>query len=180
MKKRLPISRSLIKLAAFVVILMTSINSYAQKAKLQTAFIYQITQLIEWCPDGKEGNFTIGVLGNEGELMSELNALNNRRVGTQQVEVINIADLSGLSKTNILFVPQSQFNNIDQVTSRVSGFCTLIISDRPDSVTRGAGISIVYDERHGRLVLEINTRYMRANSLNVNRRLIDLASNVHY
>lgn len=179
MENHLRLPACLMRIFLVIFALMISINSQAQKEKLQTAFIYQITQLIEWCPEGKEGNFIIGLLGSENALMSELNALNNRRAGTQRIEVINIADVSAISRTNILIVPDSQFNNIDQISSKVSDFCTLIVSDRVGSASRGAGISIVYDQRQSGLVLEINNRHMRMNSLNVNQRLLNLASNVY-
>jgi len=47
---------SFFKPLALVLMLMLSINANAQKEKLQTALIYQLTRLVEWCPEGKQGN----------------------------------------------------------------------------------------------------------------------------
>ncbi len=162
-----------------VIMMMATVKSYAQKERVQAAFIYQLTQLIEWCPDGQNGNFVIGVLGDAPELFRELSTLNNRRVGSQPIEVVPVDGVADIAQPNILFVASSQFGNIDQIETQVSGFCTLIISDQSGSASRGAGITTEYDERDGRLRLDISRRYMRDKSLNVSNRLYNLATNIY-
>jgi hypothetical protein len=179
MKQHFAFTRTGFRLAIIVLLIALSVDVNGQKERIQTAFIYQMTQLIEWCPDGKEGNFVIGIIGDVPDLYQEMIGLNNRRVGTQQIEVSPIRDISEISRTNILIVPDEQFDNINEIASHVSDFCTLIISDRRGSATRGAGIAMVYDERQSGILLDINQRYMRTNSLTVNRRLLDLATNLY-
>ena len=179
MKQQFKFKKTGFRLAIIVFLIALYVDAYGQKERIQTAFIYQMTQLIEWCPEGKEGNFVIGIMGDVPELYQEMMGLNNRRVGTQQIEVSAIQDVLEISRTNILIVPDNQFDNINEISSLASGFCTLIISDRRGSATRGAGIAMVYDERQSGIVLDINQRYMRTNSLTVNRRLLDLATNLY-
>lgn len=168
--------------AKFIVLsglLILSINVSAQKEKLQTAFIYQLTRLIEWCPEGKEGNFVIGVLGNEPTLMAELTALTARKVGNQQIEIKAFANISNIEPTNILFVSNAHFDSMKDVAAKIGNHCTLIVSERTGGANKGAGVSIIYNEKLAKLELEINKGYMKRTSLNVNDQLYSVASTVY-
>jgi hypothetical protein len=173
------ILKSKITIPVLVGLLFFSTNALAQKERLQTAFIYQLTRLIEWCPDGKEGNFVIGVVGNAPELATELAALQTRRVGTQQIEIKNFASINDITTCNILFVPESIFGSIKDISSKVSKHCTLIISDRSGAALQGAGITLTYVEKVSKIEFEINRSYMNRNSLNVNSQLFTLATSVY-
>jgi hypothetical protein len=170
---------SYLKPFVIIVIMMFSLNANAQKERLQTAFVYQLTRLIEWCPDGKQGNFVIAIIGSEPALLNELLALQVRRVGTQQIEIKTFPAIADITKANILFVPDAQFGNVDQISGLVSGTCTLIVSEREGSARRGAGVSLVYNTRIGKIEFEINRGYMREKSLNVNDQLYNLATNIY-
>ncbi|MDD3891277.1 MAG: YfiR family protein [Bacteroidales bacterium] len=169
------------RISAFttVFLLLLSIDANAQKEKIQTAFLYQITRLIEWCPEGTEGNFIIGVVGNEPAISSELNVLAARRVGSQQIEIKTFSSVAAITKANILFVPESQFNNINEIVAKTSDFCTLIVAEQYGATKKGAGISIVYNSRLSKLEFEISKSYMRRNSLNVSNQLYDLATSIY-
>ncbi|MDD2550403.1 MAG: YfiR family protein, partial [Bacteroidales bacterium] len=122
-----------------LAVMLFSITVNAQKGKMQTAFIYQLTRLIEWCPEGKEGNFVIAVVGDEPDLLHQLSALRVRRVGNQQIEVKSYPDVSEVDKANILFVPENLFEQITQIAQKAEGACTLIISDQVGSARTGKG-----------------------------------------
>ena len=169
---------SLLSVFVMVFFLSLSINANAQKEKLQTAFLYQLTRLVEWCPEGKQGNFVIGVLGNDPALMAELKALSARRVGTQLIEVKSFASANDITNANVVFVPNSQFGNIGAVASKTSGFCTLIVAEQSGAANKGAGVSIVYNERQSKLEFEIKG-YMQRKSLNVSDQLYNLATTVY-
>lgn len=165
--------------ALLAFFLLFGLSTFAQKERLQTAFIFQLTRLIEWCPDGKQGNFVIGVLGNEPTLMAELAALKSRRVGTQEIEIVTFNSIDAITRTNIIFVPENQFDNLSAITSKLSGTCSLIVTDRMGGANRGAGVSIPFNDRQGKLEFEINRGFMRRNSLSVSDQLYNIASNVY-
>ena len=164
-----------------LTILLLSITANAQKEKLQTAFIYQLTRLVEWCPEGKEGNFVIAVVGNDPELSNQLLALQVRRVGNQKVEIRSYPDASKVGKANILFVTNDQFDNVNKIAENAGGACTLIISDFEAAAKKdaGAGVSLVYNVRAEKIEFYINRNYMKDKSFNVNSQLYDLASRVY-
>lgn len=164
-----------------VFVLLISVSANAQKEKLQTAFIYQLTRLVEWCPEGKEGAFVIGIVGYEPTLFAELQTLQYRKVGGQPVEVKLYPTLSDIGKSNILFVPDSEFDKIDQIASKATGACSLIVSDRYGAARRGvgAGVTLYYNTSMGKIEFEINKKYMKDKSLSVNDQLYSLATNVY-
>lgn len=175
--KRFKIVRPLILLT----VMLLSITVNAQKEKMQTAFIYQITRLIEWCPEGKEGNFVVAVVGDEPELLGQLLALQVRRVGNQQIEVKSYPNVNAVGKANILFVPKSQIDLVNQIAEKAGGACTLIVSDVESTARNGAGagISLVFNVREGKLEFYVNRSYMSDRSFSVNSQLYDLATRVY-
>lgn len=172
---------SFFKPLALVLMLMLSINANAQKEKLQTALIYQLTRLVEWCPEGKQGNFVVAIVGNEPALLNELLALQVRRVGTQQIEVKSFVSIGDITKANILFIPESMFDNVEEITAKAGGECTMLISDKVGAARRGAGadVSLVYNTRVSKLELEINRGNMRSKGFSVNDQLYNLATNIY-
>jgi hypothetical protein len=172
---------SFVKPLALGLMLMVSINVNAQKEKMQTALVYQLTRLVEWCPEGKQGDFVVAVVGNEPTLLNELLALQVRRVGAQQIQVKNFASINDITRVNILFVTESQYDNIEQITAKVDGFCTLVVSDKDGSARRGAGagVSVWYDFRVSKLEMKINRGYMNEKGFNVSDQLYNLATNVY-
>ena len=171
----------IVKPLVLLTVMLLSITVNAQKEKMQTAFIYQLTRLIEWCPEGKEGNFVVALVGDEPELLSQLLALQVRRVGSQQIEVKSYPNVNAVGKANILFVPKSQLGVVDQIAKKAGGACTLIVSDEEAAARNGAGagVSLVFNVREGKLEFYINRSYMSDRSFNVNRQLYDLATRVY-
>ena len=164
-------------LVAFLIFFGLPAN--AQKEKLQTAFVYQLTRLIEWCPDGKAGNFVIGVVGDNPTLVTELSALQSRRVGDQQIEIKSFPNIDAASKSNILFIPNARSSDLKAAATKIGSDCTLIITDQEGGADLGAGVSIVFMAESSKIQYEINKRYMTKYSLNVNDQLYKLASKIY-
>lgn len=164
-------------LVTFLIIF--GLSASAQKEKLQTAFVYQLTRLVEWCPDGKAGNFIIGVVGDNPILVTELGALQSRRVGDQPIEVKSFSSIDAATKCNILFIPSARASDLKAANAKVGTDCTLIISDQEGGADMGAGVSIVFIAESSKIQYEINKRYMSKYSLNVNDQLYKLASKVY-
>ncbi|HRX68800.1 MAG TPA: YfiR family protein [Tenuifilaceae bacterium] len=165
----------------FPIILATfflgSISVNAQSYKIQTAFVYQLTRLIDWCPSGKQGNFTIGLFGNDANMLNELNTLKGRKVAAQSIEIIQINDLSQCGTVNILFVSRTKTSELQRIISAVGSGCTLVVADDPGAASKGAAISFL--ENNGKIQFEVNKSYAQKHSLTINNKLIELASTVY-
>lgn len=167
------------KKALFIVIVIgiVPLNVFSQLAKLQAAFIYQFTKMIEWCPQGKQGDFQLVLFGNDPELQNELSVLNGRMVGNQKLVFSSTSNLSDLSGSEVVVLPETNASRLAQVVNTIGNGCTLIVSMKSGAAANGAGISFV--ESGGKLLFEINRAYMQNHSLNVNDQLYKLAKAIY-
>ncbi len=165
------------RILSAIAICLFSAQAYPQIEKLQVAFIFQFTKLIEWCPEGKEGDFQIVLLGNDSELEKELNALNGRMVGSQKLVVSTTNSISNLAGYEIIVLSKAEASNAAQVLNAVGSRCALVISTKAGGAAAGVGISFV--ESGGKLQFEINRAYMQNHSLKVNDQLYKLAKTVY-
>ncbi|PID90447.1 MAG: hypothetical protein CSA97_02840 [Bacteroidetes bacterium] len=155
------------------IVLLSSLGAKAQNAKLQSAFIYQFTKLIEWCPAGKSGDFKIGVLGSGSAVGKELDRLHGRNVGSQTIKIVSFPSPGSVAKCNILYVPSSYASKLGSLKSKLSGGCALVVCDKVGSYGRGADIS--FDASGGRLSFEVNKTSMKGKGMKVSNKLVNLA-----
>ena len=148
----------------------------AQVEKIQTAFVLQLTRLVEWCPMGKQGNFTIGVLCDNPKILSELNSLQGKKVINQTIEVKKLSSVSEVKSVNIVFVSRDKISDLQSIIAAIGVNCTLIIADKPGAAGQGAAISFIED--NGRIHFEINASYAEKHSLRINNELVKLAKRV--
>jgi hypothetical protein len=151
-------------------------NVNAQNEKVHTAFIFQLTRLIDWCQDGKQGNFTIAVYGEDAKLLAELQSLQGRKVVDQTIVVKKFTNLSEVEKANIIFVSKTKIDEMSNVIAKLGSSCSLVISDKAGAAKQGAAISFI--DVDGKIQFEINKSYADRYSLKVNDQLIKLAKNV--
>ena len=61
-------------------------------AKIKAIYIYNFTKYIEWPESYRQGNFVIGIVGNNSTLVNELKKMATvKTVGNQHLEIKNIA-----------------------------------------------------------------------------------------
>jgi hypothetical protein len=163
--------------ALLVVLMGGNFSVQAQNEKLKTAIIFQFTRLIEWCPAGKQGNFTIGVYCDNKTLFDELSLLQGRTVANQIIDVKQITSPNDLGSVNIALVSRFKIHDLPTIITRVGSNCTLIIADQPGAVKEGAGISFI--EVNGSLKFDINKAYAERHSLTLSNDLMKMANSVY-
>lgn len=131
-------------LAAFCSILFTNkINAQASNAKMESVFMYNFTKLVNWPVAYRSGNFVIGVLGNSPIVNELKNMAKTKKAGSQNIEIVTFGSVGAITKCHIIFVPKGQAGNIPSVASKVSSFSTLIVSEAPGAIDKGAAINFV-------------------------------------
>lgn len=148
----------------------------AQKEKIQSAYIYQFTKLIDWCPSGKTGNFVIGVLGN-ASINSELTGLSGKKVGTQAIEIKTFATVAEIDKCNLLFIPSNKSNYLNAVNKKIGKNCILVITEKYGLAKEGASINFI--EEGGKIAFELNKTSLSDHSFTVNVKLMSMAKAVY-
>ncbi len=162
------------KLSLIIVLFLSvSIYSNAQIPKLQSIFIYNFTKYIEWPASYNTGNFVIGVLG-QSPLIKELNNLSKlKKAGNQPIVITRFHNVEEISKCNILFVPTNKSSQINDITNKLKGKSTLIITEKKGMAKQGAGINFVIIDNKQRF--ELNKANILKCNLKVSPSLVNLA-----
>ena len=168
-------SRFLIALV-LCVSLTTSHASVRSEYEIKAAYFYNFTQFISWiaAPD-KELPLRVCVLGDNpfGDL---LQPLAGRKSQGRTLELVNPEDLSTAAGCHVLFVSSSNLRNLPAVISMAQEGQMLTISELPGFVDAGGIIGYV---KQGNIIrFEINLRAADAAGININSRLLELASRV--
>ena len=133
--------KKIIYLSAITLFLVNSFKIQAQDAKFQALIIYNFTKLIDW--PNKSGNFTVKILGNS-ELAKELKDFTvDRKAGGKQIFDIVKVEPDNIDNCQVLFIGISECENLHQIIEKIGKNPTLIITEKPDLISKGAGISFV-------------------------------------
>lgn len=171
------------KKCAFVFILLFFIASslqaqaQAQHVRFQAVFIYNFTKYVKWPSSYKSGNFEIGVLGASSitnELKTKLEG--KKQVGSQRIKIKQYSSVASLGRCHILFIPKRSSGQIRSVLSKLSGKSTLIITESPGMITKGAVINFTF--QGVKVGFELNVREARKRNFRIDPALIRLAKNV--
>jgi hypothetical protein len=156
-----------------VFVALNYFNANCQTEKIQSAFIYQLTKHIDWCPALKGGDFVIATLG-ETSLTQELKSLlQSKTVGPQNISVKSVSSLSNISGINILVIPKNKSGQLSAALKQVEGKCTLVVTEELGLGKQGAGVNLI--EQDGKMVLELNKSYCSNHDLTVSSRLFNFA-----
>lgn len=143
-------------------------------ARIKSVFIYNFTRYVEWPTDYQSGNFIINMFGTNPAMLAELNALaKTKTVGTQKIEIRNTTSLDGIGKSNILYVTPDVTTPITDITAKIKGKSTLLVTEKPGYAKQGAAINfIVVDNRQK---FELNKANAEKYSLKVSAQLVTLS-----
>ena len=131
--------------------------------------IFHFTKYIDWPASSKAGNFIIGVIG-ESELYDALKtSLDNKKVGTQEIEIQRIKSSSSEFNCHILFIGDGESGNIKKIVAKTADNPILLVSESAGLARKGSCINfaVVWD----RLKLEIN-------KVNIEKRKLKIASDL--
>lgn len=138
--------------------------------KLETAFIFQFTNYIEW-PETDAGPFVISLLGDDG-LLPDLEELAKKKlVKGREIIVLFARDPSQLKASHIIVVHTDDEELLRLAVKRNNG--ALIVSHSEGFAEKGAMINFFEDAE--RLRFEINRRAIEGQKLVVSSQLLKLA-----
>ena len=90
-------------IVSFFIYAVNAQNSPITSARHKTVFIYNFTKYFEW--PTKPDEFRIGVLGNDEDLIKELEKLASvKTVGSLSIKIMKFANISDIIQTEILVV----------------------------------------------------------------------------
>jgi hypothetical protein len=159
----------------FLLTFFASTNLFAQEVnyKVHSLFMYKFSQYIEWPESHSSGDFVIGVIGNS-PVLEELQAIAaSKKVGTRSISVKKLSPGSDLSGCHMVFLAGSQSGNIGDISAKLKGKPTLIVSEKAGLAEKGAGINfIIVDDK---MKFELNKNNIQSQGLKVSGDLVKLA-----
>lgn len=116
-------------------------------AKIKAVFLYNFTRYFEWPGAKKSGNFVIHVVGKNDALVKELNKMaETKMVGNQKMEIVYTATYASKAIPHMLFLLPDVSKALPDITAKLKGKGTLIISEKEGAAKTGAAINFVIIE----------------------------------
>ena len=146
--------------------------AFSQNERFKSLFVYNFAKNIEWPVNYKEGDFVITVLGNS-TIYNELQQnVKGKRTGNQTIHVTHAANISGIGKCNMLYIPAQQSNLIEAAEKQLSGTSTVIITEKNGMIRLGADINIIQSD--GKLQFEIDPKRLENKNVTAAKTLLNL------
>ncbi|WP_166263836.1 YfiR family protein [Marinobacter caseinilyticus] len=156
--------------------LLSAQASVRSEYEVKAAFLYNFTRFISWTeqPDNKAA-LKVCVIGDTpfGNL---LQPLAGRTSQGRALEITNPDNIAAKQGCNVVFVSESESRNLPAIIAQAEAQKIITISDIPNFVDSGGIIGYV---KQGNVIrFEINLLAANAVGLNINSRLLELASRV--
>jgi len=150
----------------------SQVNTISQA---QAMFIYNFSRLIQWPTGSSNGEFVIGVVGDNEFYKTLVSFITNKKVGSQSISVKAFEDPQSISRCHIVFVGDSRIGKLNEVISKLQGSNTLIVTEKRGMVNSGSAIDLfmVGDK----LKFDMNADNAEKYDLIVSKSLVDMASN---
>ena len=148
----------------------------AQLAQFEAMYIYNFAKNIGWPTEDATKDLTITVVA-DNELVKELSKLaQTKQVGARKVIIKESATVTGIQKSDIIFVGESRSNQIPGLINTQTNNKNLIVSGKNGLCAQGAGISFVLAE--GKLKFEISSKNITKKGLAISQKMLQLGISV--
>lgn len=143
-------------------------------AKIKAVFLYNFTRYFEW-PSNKTGSFVITIMGENPNLINELNKMAaTKTVGSQKIEIKSIKELKEVESSNILFLLPDKSAVLADAITKFKGKGTLIVTEKIGLAKVGSAINFIIDENKQKF--ELNKTSASKAGLKVSSALEPLAA----
>ena len=174
-KKTTLIRQSLACLTVFACIYASGESLHAQKFsenEVKSAFLYKVTKFIRW---GNNSNIVFCTIGEEDDTSIKISqAFSAITKGKKPPFTIkpNIA-LNKIDKCNILYIDQSNSNNLKNIFSLTAGKPIVTVSGIKSFSRRGGMFGFITDS-NGRIKLELNKGNAEISNVDIKSSLLEI------
>jgi hypothetical protein len=141
--------------------------------KYQVVFVYNIAKYTQWEPEYSTGDFIIGVVGNKAISGTFEQNLNNKKIATQNIKVVNYPTTSDIKYCNILFVPASAKIDLDNLLATWGNKNILICTERDGWGKKGSMVNLITVD--GKIKFELNNDSLKKSGLKLSNSITSLA-----
>ena len=164
------------------IILIVTMNSATYNSdyeyKIYSLYLYKFSQLVEWPAQSTKKEFVIGVIGISPlipELEKYVNSKNS--YSAMKYKVVRISVTNKISNCDLLFITKAKSDTIAEVVKNEEGRPTLIVTEQPGLIKRGACVNMISEEGSS-LKIQINKSSIASHRLKASSDLIKLSHEV--
>lgn len=106
-------------------------TSVPHEYTVKAAFLYNFAKFVKWPADAfveVRSPIVLGILG-EDPFGSALDPIKQKTVGDRKIEIKRLDKLEDIKKCHVLFISQSQENDLDSIFAQLKGSNVLTVSD---------------------------------------------------
>jgi hypothetical protein len=147
--------------------------------RVKAAFLYNFARFVDWPTNAfadADAPFVIGVFGDESMAQALEQTVKGKSIGTRAIQTRRIPDPTRINPCQILFIAQSETQQVAQVLAAVGRAPVLLVGESPGFVAAGGAIGFASDE--GRVRFEANTAAAERSGLKISSKLLRLATSV--
>lgn len=162
-------------LAASVAAASTA-TELADEYSVKSAFLYNFARSVSWPIDERaepKAAMIVAVLGKNPFGKQLEVALKGRHVGERELDVVYFKSVGELKPCQILFVPESEQENLATIRKALGDQAVLIIGESVRAARAGAHIGFYIEKSHVRFA--INKSDLRKDGLEASSELLKLA-----
>ena len=143
---------------------------------LKAAFLYHLTQFVEWPPEvfpTEETPLVIGILGADpfGKTLDDI--VQDETVKNRKLAVRRFQSLEEVKGCHILFISQSEAGRLDQIFSGLKARKILTVGDTEGFAQRGGMVRFINEK--SKIRLRINIEAAKAAGLTISSKLLRAA-----
>ena len=150
-------------------------DATAAKTKLKGIYMYQFAKKILWPDEFSNGDFIIGIYGDEDVYKQFSLSYTNKLIGSQTIKVKYCSNLEEIKKCHILYVSSLKNGAINQINKNID-YQTLVVSEMSNLASSGAIINFIFKD--SKLKFELNKTKAEEHDLKVGQNIIKLAYNI--
>ncbi len=165
-------------------IIQTPFHARAEESEfseyeVKAGFMYNFPKFIEW-PDETFADaskaITLCVVGTDS-FGHAFGTIDNKTVQNRRLEIRYMGRSKDLKTCNILFIGNSEKENLPQILETLKGTATLTIGDTKGYAQQGVMINFIVERN--KVGFEINTESSRRAKIIISSKLLKLAKMIH-
>jgi hypothetical protein len=146
--------------------------------QVKAAFLFQFLLYVDWPKDaaekeGKSASLVIGVLGKDPFGLDLENAVKDKTVGNNPVQIKRFRKLDEVEGCHILFVASSEKSRYDDIVAKCGGKPILTVGDETGFTAAGGAMNFILADN--RVRFEANVDAIKNDGLKVSSKLLSLA-----
>ncbi|MFY0628318.1 MAG: YfiR family protein [Reichenbachiella sp.] len=158
----------------FIILICSVLIAYSANAqnesKYKSLLIYKISEYIVW--PSVEGQIQLGAVGNS-DINDMLMSFSNKR---EHMNVVNIDDSGQLGNCQMVYLPESQEEQLKLFRAKVGFNSVLIVSEVKEHITKGADIVVFTENR--KLKFIVNEKTINQKGMIASKKLATLGDSI--